>query len=83
MVLEDLPANLYIRDNEGLGLLEHAGNGVTEIYLKKRFRCVPKLLDIVARVVASLVRTDINLDSVILPEPAKERVLIYVSEYKK
>ena len=41
------------------------------------------LLDIAARAVASLVKTELNLenDDIELPEAVKKRVLIYIDEY--
>ena len=83
MIFEDMPTNFYVNDFEGLSVLDHAGNGIVENYLRRRFRQVPSLLDIAARAVASLVKTELNLesDNVELPKAAKERVLIYVDEY--
>ena len=83
MIFEDMPTNFYVNDFEGLSVLDHAGNGIVENYLRRHFRKVPSLLDIAARAVASLVKTELNLesDNVELPKAAKERVLIYVDEY--
>ena len=78
-----MPTNFFVTDFEGLSVQDHAGNGLVETYLRRRFRQVPSLLDIAARAVASLVKTELNLenDDVELPETIKERVLIYVDEY--
>ena len=80
MLFEDLPTNFFIIDNEGLDVQDHAGNGIVQTYLKMRFRQVPSLLDVAARVVASLVKTELNLenDAIELPEAVKRRVLIYI-----
>ena len=83
MIFEDLPTNFFITDYEGLNVQDHAGNGMVETYLRMRFRQVPSLLDVAARAVASLVRTELNLESddIELPEAVKRRVLIYIDEY--
>ena len=48
--------------------------------LRKRFRQVPSLLDVAARAVASLLKTELNLENgaIELPEAVKRRVLIYI-----
>ena len=53
---------------------------MVETYLKMRFRQVPSLLDVAARAVASLVKTELNLENgaIELPEAVKRRVLIYI-----
>ena len=83
MIFEDLPTNFFITDFEGLNVQDHAGNGIVETYLRMRFRQVPSLLDVAARAVASLVKTELNLESddIELPEAVKRRVLIYIDEY--
>ena len=80
MIFEDLPTNFFITDFEGLNVQDHAGNGIVETYLRMRFRQVPSLLDVAARAVASLVKTELNLenDAIELPEAVKRRVLIYI-----
>ena len=80
MIFEDLPTNFFITDFEGLNVQDHAGNGIVETYLRMRFRQVPSLLDVAARAVASLVKTELNLESddIELPEAVKRRVLIYI-----
>ena len=83
MVFEDMPTNFYVNDFEGLSVLDHAGNGVVENYLRRRFRKVPSLLDIAARAVASMVKTELAMENsdLELPEAVKEKILIYVNEY--
>ena len=80
MIFEDLPTNFFITDSEGLNVQDHAGNGIVETYLRMRFRQVPSLLDVSARAVASLVKTELNLanDAIELPEAVKRRVSIYI-----
>ena len=80
MLFEDLPTNFFITDYEGLNVQDHAGNGMVETYLRMRFRQVPSLLDVAARAVASLVKTELNLENgaIELPEAVKRRVLIYI-----